>query len=52
MDNEDEFLKKLKLLCEDDDLRQRMGYNAKEYVKKFYPEVVVKRWYKLFRGEL
>lgn len=52
MDNKDEYIKKLKLLCNDSNLRKDMGKKAKEYAKKFYPEEVSKRWYKLFRGEL
>lgn len=52
LDNEDEYLEKLKLFCSDDKLRKKMGIEAKKFVKNFYPEIVVKRWYKLFRGDL
>ena len=52
MDDEKEYLSKLTELCNNYDLRKKMGKNAKEYVKQFYPEKVVKRWYMLFKGEL
>ena len=52
MDDEEEYLNKLTELCNNKKLRQEMGKNAKEYVKKFYPEEVAKSWYKLFKGEL
>lgn len=52
MDNEEEYLDKLKELCNNKQLRQQMGKNAKEYAKCFYPDVVCERWYKLFKGEL
>ena len=34
------------------EVRKKMGIESKKFVKKFYPETVVKRWYKLFRGDL
>ena len=52
LDNEDEYLEKLKLFCSDHKLRKKMGIESKRFVKNFYPEIVVKRWYKLFRGGL
>lgn len=52
MDNKEEYIKKLNMLCNNNELRKEMGKNASEYVKNFYPEVVSKRWYKLFKGEL
>lgn len=52
MDNTDEYLEKLEELCRNSELRKKMGKAAKEYAKNFYPEVVSKRWYKLFEGEL
>lgn len=52
MDNTNEYLNKLSKICNDKVLRENMGKNAKEYVKQFYPEVIAKRWYKLFKGEL
>jgi len=51
-DNEEEYINKLNLLCNDSELRKKMGQNAKKYVKQFQSETVVKRWYKLFKGEL
>lgn len=52
LDDEEEYLKKLKLFCSDKELRENMGKEAKKFVKKFYPEEIVKRWYSLFRGDL
>lgn len=46
------YIKKLKYLCENSVARKEMGKNAKMEVKKYYPEEIAKRWYKLFRGEL
>ncbi len=51
-DNKKAYIEKLKYLCENPEVRQKMGKAAKEKVKKYYPENVAKRWYKLFRGEL
>lgn len=50
--DEKEYIKKLKLLCEDNKLRKEMGKNAKKYASVYYPEIVSQRWYKLFKGEL
>lgn len=50
--NEQEYIKKLKYLCENDKTRKKMGRNAKAEIKKYYPENIAKRWYKLFRGEI
>ena len=52
MDNKKEYIMKLKKMCESNELRKKMGDNAKNVVKKYYPENVAKRWYKLFEGEL
>lgn len=52
MDNTKEYIEKLNKICNDHELRKQMGQNAKEYVKKFYPEKVAQRWYRLFKGEL
>lgn len=52
MDNEEEYLLKLKEICTNLKLRKEMGKNAKEYVKNFYPENIAQSWYKLFKGEL
>ena len=46
------YIEKLKYLCENDKTRKKMGKNAKAEVKKYYPENIAKRWYKLFRGQL
>ena len=50
--NKEEYVKKLNKLMGDKELRLRMGKNAKKFVQQFYREEVVKRWYKLFKGEL
>lgn len=50
--NKDEYIKKMNKLMSDKKLRLNMGENAKEFVKTFHREEVVKRWYKLFKGEL
>lgn len=52
LDDEKEYLEKLKLFCSDKKLREKMSIEAKEFVKSFYPEVIVQRWYNLFRGDL
>lgn len=52
MDNEEDYLVKLKEICTNTKLRKEMGKNAKEYVQNFYPENIIKSWYKLFKGEL
>lgn len=50
--NKEEYVKKLNKLMGDKKLRLSMGKNAKKFVQQFYREEVVKRWYKLFKGEL
>ncbi|MGM9882458.1 MAG: glycosyltransferase [Bacilli bacterium] len=50
--NKEEYIKKLNELMGNKELRLKMGKNAKDFVKKFQKEEVVKRWYELFKGEL
>lgn len=51
-DDEDEYLNKLKELCNNDNLRKELGKAAKEYATNFKSEEVVKRWFMLFEGKL
>lgn len=51
MNNQEEYIKKLKLLCSDDELRKKMGKEAKKFVVNFESKKIVKNWYKLFGGE-
>ncbi len=51
-DDKEEYIEKLSVLCNDKALRVEMGRNAKKFVKQFYPEIIAKRWYKLFKGDL
>ena len=46
------YIEKLKYLCNDENVRRKMGQEAKKVIEKYYPENIVKQWYKLFRGEL
>lgn len=46
----DVFAKKLTLLMEDEDLRKRMGADAKENVKRYLPDEVMPLWNKLFKS--
>lgn len=52
LDDKKQYIEKLKYLCENSEAREKMGKQAKEFVKCFYPENISKKWYKLFRGEL
>lgn len=44
----DEMMEKLRLLIEDNDLRVNFGKNAREYVRRFDWEEIVKRWDEIF----
>lgn len=44
VDNENEYIKKMKLLMEDRALRVKMGKFAREEMKKYSPEVIWKKW--------
>ncbi len=44
-----EFANKVNLLIEDENLRFEMGKKARENVKRFQPEIVVKMWHELFK---
>jgi glycosyltransferase involved in cell wall biosynthesis len=58
-DNEDGFLvgngniqemaEKIMLLIENEDLRKKMGIKAKENVKRFSPDIIMKEWDNLFQ---
>ena len=48
--NSEELASKLLLLIENEQLRKEMGVNAKENVKRFLPEIIVKQWDELFKN--
>ncbi|MBU3682095.1 MAG: glycosyltransferase family 4 protein [Flavobacterium sp.] len=48
--NTDAFTQKLLQLIENQDLRHKMGAQAKINVQRYLPEVVVKQWDELFRS--
>lgn len=50
--NEKVFIQKMNQYCNDSNLRKEMGKNAKHFAFQFKPEIVAKRWYRLFRGEI
>ncbi len=52
MNDIEAYISHLQYLCENAEVRFSMAEKAKSFVQQYYPEVVVKRWYKLFRGEL
>ena len=47
--NEKEFAEKLQLLMKNETLRLQIGEKARENVKRFLPQNVVKQWDELFK---
>lgn len=47
-DNKSSYKEKLELYAKNLELQQEMGKNVKEFSNKFYPKIVVKKWYELF----
>ncbi|WP_298119873.1 glycosyltransferase family 4 protein [Flavobacterium sp.] len=47
--NTDELTNRLNQLIEDENLRLKMGANAKENVKRFLPETIMSQWDNLFK---
>ncbi len=45
----DDFAQKLKMLMEDKDLRIKFGQNAREDMKAYAPEILMKQWDNLFK---
>lgn len=48
-DNTNELANRLNQLIEDENLRLKMGMNAKENVKRFLPETIMNQWDDLFK---
>lgn len=48
--NVDSFVQKLNLLIDDENLRIKMGKNAKESVRKYDLEIIMKQWKMLFES--
>lgn len=48
--NIDQFATKMLTLLQNDDLRNQMGKNAKQNVKRYLPEIIVKQWDELFKS--
>ncbi|WP_281240342.1 glycosyltransferase family 4 protein [Flavobacterium praedii] len=48
--NVDSFVKKLELLIDDENWRIKMGENAKESVRKYDLEIIMKQWKMLFES--
>ena len=48
-DNIEAFAEKINLLIEDENLRRKLGRNAKENVKRYLPENIVEQWDVLFK---
>ncbi len=49
-DNTNELANRLNQLIEDENLRLKMGVNAKENVKRFLPETIMNQWDNLFKS--
>lgn len=47
--NKEEYLAKIKLLIEDDKLREKMGANAKKSVAKYDSNNIKEKWYEILR---
>lgn len=47
--NSEALAEKLNLVIEDDSLRKDFGVNAKQNVKRFLPEIILKQWVELFK---
>lgn len=46
----DAFAKKISILIENEELRKKMGANARENVKRFIAEVIIHHWDELFQS--
>lgn len=47
---EKEYTKALRALITDNEMRERLAYNGKEFIKKFDSKVIVKEWIRLFNN--
>lgn len=45
-----ELSEKINVLIENEHLRKEMGANAKENVKRFFPQIIVRKWDQLFQS--
>lgn len=50
--NEILFSQKLKIIMENNDIRERMAINAIEKSQKFTPEIIANQWMELFNSLL
>tara|TARA_B110000259_G_scaffold177861_1_gene215515 strand:+ start:277 stop:477 length:201 start_codon:yes stop_codon:yes gene_type:complete len=49
-DNIEDFANKIVQLIENENQRIEMGLKAKENIKQFYPEIIIKQWDTLFKS--
>jgi glycosyltransferase involved in cell wall biosynthesis len=50
--NNIQFVSKISELIENQDLREALGINAIETIKKYLPDKIVQRWYELIEPQL